>query len=66
MPYKFVCAGLLAAICGAALAGPAPWYQWRSKTVPGLYVCRQTLGPGWERAMGPYKDSHCEKLALAK
>jgi hypothetical protein len=46
----------------AALAGPAPWYSWRSK-VDGKQVCAQTaLGPGWEKAAGPYKDSHCTKL----
>jgi hypothetical protein len=53
----------LAAYAGvAALAGPAPWYQWRSK-VDGKLVCAQTpLGQGWEKASGPYRDSHCNKL----
>lgn len=42
-------------------AGPAPWYQWRSK-LTGKLVCSQTpLGPGWEQARGPYRDAHCEK-----
>lgn len=51
---------------GAAQAAPAPWYQWRSK-IDGAMVCAQTpLGPGWERAGGPYRDSHCTKPALAK
>jgi len=53
---------LLACLCTTALAGPAPWYCWRSK-VDGKQVCAQTaLGPGWEKAAGPYKDSHCTKL----
>jgi hypothetical protein len=30
-------------------------------------VCAQTsLGPGWEKAAGPYRNSHCEKLIIAK
>jgi len=54
---------LLACVCVAALAGPAPWYTWRSKA-DGKQFCAQTsLGPGWEKAGGPFKDSHCTKLA---
>ena len=54
---------LLACVCVAVLAGPAPWYQWRSKA-DGRQFCAQTsLGTGWEQASGPYKDSHCTKLA---
>jgi hypothetical protein len=61
--HRFGLATLLACVSVAALAGPAPWYQWRSK-VDGKQVCAQTaLGPGWERAAGPYKDSHCAKLS---
>ena len=52
--------------CASLLAGPAPWYIWRSK-VDGARVCHQTpLGPGWEVVAGPYRDSHCEKPSLAK
>jgi hypothetical protein len=52
--------------CAQPSAGPAPWWQWRSK-LDGRLACSQTpLGPGWEKAAGPYKDSHCEKLVLAK
>lgn len=47
-------------------AGPAPWWQYRSK-VDGKLACSQTpLGAGWEKAEGPFKDSRCEKLVLAK
>ena len=50
----------------AAWAGPAPWYKWRSKA-DGQQVCAQTpLGPGWEKAAGPYQDSHCEILKRTK
>ncbi len=66
MLLKSTAAALLLAAGAAALAGPAPWYQWRSK-FDGQYACSQTpLGPGWERAMGPYKDSRCEKMIVAK
>jgi hypothetical protein len=59
--------GLLLAGAGAALlAAPAPWFKWRSK-VDGKLVCTQTpLGPGWEKATGPYQDSHCEKRHTVK
>lgn len=54
---------LLACMCVAAVAGPAPWYQWRSK-LNGKQFCAQTsLGQGWEKASGPFKDSHCTKPA---
>lgn len=47
-------------------AGPAPWYLWRSK-IDGVRVCAQnSLGLGWERVAGPYKDSRCETAALVK
>ena len=54
-------------LCSAQLAaGPAPWWQWRSK-LDGKVACAQTpLGAGWEKARGPFKDSRCEKLVLAK
>jgi hypothetical protein len=62
-----ILAGLaVAAICGAPAAAPAPWFKWRSK-LDGKQFCAQTsLGPGWEKAGGPYQDSHCEKLLAAK
>jgi hypothetical protein len=51
---------------GAAFAGPAPYYQWRSK-LNGALACSQTpLGPGWEKSAGPYRDARCEKPIVAK
>ncbi len=53
---------ITACLCATAVAGPAPWYKWRSK-VDGKQVCAQTpLGPGWEQAAGPFRDSHCTRL----
>jgi hypothetical protein len=60
---KHVLAALLACLAANALAGPAPWFMWRSKT-NGQQFCAQTsLGQGWEKSAGPFKDSHCTKLA---
>jgi len=57
---------LSVSIAGAALAGPAPYYQWRSK-LNGVFACSQTpLGPGWEKTTGPYRDARCEKLMIVK
>lgn len=57
---------LLACTSAALLAAPAPWFKWRSKT-DGKVVCHQTaLGAGWEKADGPYRDSHCMRLLIAK
>jgi hypothetical protein len=54
-------------LCSGQLgAGPAPWWQYRSK-IDGKLACSQTpLGAGWQKVAGPYKDSRCEKLVLAK
>ena len=47
--------------CASVLAAPAPWYQWRSK-LDGKEFCAQTsLGEGWEKISGPYKDARCEQ-----
>ena len=63
---KYILATALLAICAGAWAGPAPWYQWRSK-IDGTLSCAQTtLGFGWELASRPYKDSRCEKQARVK
>ncbi|MBC7684294.1 MAG: hypothetical protein H7176_03580 [Bdellovibrionales bacterium] len=58
----FVIGATLAWVGLAASAGPAPWFTWRSKA-DGKQFCAQTsLGPGWDKAAGPFKDSHCTKL----
>lgn len=57
----FTLGTLLACMCVAAVAGPAPWFKWRSK-LDGKQACAQTpLGHGWERASGPFRDSQCTK-----
>lgn len=63
---RIVLALLTASLASAAFAAPAPWFQWRSK-LDGKLVCSQTpLGAGWEKATGPYRDSHCTKLIAGK
>lgn len=57
---------LLALACTSLSAAPAPWWKWRSK-IDGALVCSQTpLGPGWERAHGPFRDARCEKLIVVR
>lgn len=57
---------LTASLVSAAFAAPASWFQWRSK-LDGKLACSQTpLGAGWEKAAGPYRDSHCTKLIAGK
>jgi hypothetical protein len=64
--FSLLLFSLLAALVASAAAAPAPWYSWRSKTT-GTLACSQTpLGPGWERATGPYRDSRCEKRILTQ
>ena len=59
-------AAILLLSCTMLHAAPAPFYWWMSK-VDGSRVCAQgPLGPGWQRDERPYKDSRCEKLAIAK
>ena len=54
-------ATLLLVCCGLALAAPAPWYRWRSKT-DGQTFCSQTPpGAGWEKSGGPYQDPRCRR-----
>lgn len=63
---KILLALILSGACSLLAAEPAPWYWWVSK-LDGARVCSQTpLGPGWNRIPRPYRDSRCEKLAIAK
>ena len=63
---RMIITALIASMAATALAAPASWFQWRSK-LDGKLVCSQTpLGAGWEKATGPYRDSHCAKLIAGK
>ncbi len=57
---------LTVCLCAGLAAAPAPWFKWRSK-IDAQLVCAQTsLGHGWEKASGPYRDSHCKLLSEKK
>ena len=61
--WRFLLCLSLGMSTGAALAAPAPYYLWMSK-LDGSRVCAQTsLGEGWQRMGGPFKDSRCRKPA---
>ncbi|SDG40119.1 MULTISPECIES: hypothetical protein [unclassified Duganella] len=65
---KVKCALALALILGCVqlAAAPAPWWKWRSK-IDGTLICSQTpLGPGWDKAYGPFRDARCEKLIVVR
>jgi hypothetical protein len=52
---------LLVFCCAAALAGPAPWYKWRSAQSDNDICAQFTPGEGWVRVQGPFQDSACKK-----
>lgn len=56
-----ILAGLALAVPALLNAAPAPWFQWRSKATGSLACSQVPLGPGWEKAGGPYRDARCEK-----
>ncbi|MFZ6690197.1 hypothetical protein [Undibacterium sp. SXout20W] len=43
-------------------AAPAAYYVWKSKTSDAQLCAQTSPGEFWEKATGPYKDPHCEKL----
>lgn len=58
--------GALLAASLAAVAAPAPWYQWRSK-IDDFTVCKQfSPGDGWYVARGPFQDGNCKKPGTVK
>lgn len=66
IPTRLAAPLALMLCCAQPQAGPAPYWTWQSK-LDGKTACSQTpLGSGWEKLRGPYKDSRCEKLVLAK
>jgi hypothetical protein len=58
--------GLSLAAPAVLQAGPAPWYQWRSKSTGALSCSQTPLGHGWEKFAGPYRDARCEIRTTAK
>ncbi len=59
-PFEWIFPALFLCLSVAAIAAPAPWYQWRS--VAGATVCAQTSpGPGWERLQQAFVDARCQR-----
>lgn len=49
----------LALLAHAAMAAPAPWYQWRSVADGSLFCAQVSPGPGWEKFAGPFDNARC-------
>jgi len=49
-------------LVSSAVAQPAYWYIWTSKTT-GKTTCAQVMQGEWTRGSTPYKDARCEKPA---
>ena len=60
--YKTSLVLFLFLITGSTLAGPAAWFNWRSKLDLSLVCSQTTPGDGWEKFSGPFFDARCEKL----
>jgi hypothetical protein len=54
---------MLVALCLAATAAPALWYQWRSKLNGEVFCAQTSPGQGWELRDGPFKDINCTRRA---
>jgi hypothetical protein len=58
MKKRLSLALILLAFPSMALAGVAPFWEWKSST--GAIVCAQsTPGKGWVKWTGPYSDLRC-------
>ena len=44
-------------VLSSSLAGPAPYYQYRSKLTGELACSPTPLGEGWVKSSGPYRDA---------
>jgi len=58
MKKRLALALILLAFASVALAGVAPFWEWKSST--GAIVCAQSSpGKGWVKWTGPYSDLRC-------
>ena len=60
MTKRMLFAALALLVSVAVIAAPAPWYQWKSKLNGKAWCAQTSLGDGWERSSGPYKDANCK------
>ena len=62
--FEWILPALFLAASAVAVAGPAPWYQWRS--VAGATVCAQTSpGAAWIRLEQAFVDPRCQRRDLS-
>ena len=60
MHARFTLASIVVLFVSAsALAQPAPWWKWQSKTNPNNTTCAQVMQGEWKKIGGPYKDGRC-------
>ena len=52
---------LLCLVAGSALARPAPWYWWASRTGDDRVCAQSSPGTGWLREATAFRDSHCSQ-----
>jgi len=58
--FEWLLPALFLVFAVSAVAGPAPWYQWRSVT--GATVCAQTSpGDAWVRLEQAFVDPRCQR-----
>jgi hypothetical protein len=56
---KTLSALVLGLIAGSALARPAPWYWWASRTGDDRVCAQSSPGNGWLRENTAFRDSRC-------
>ena len=54
---------LIAALSAPALAGPAPWYWWVSRSSDARICWQTSPGAGWFREAQPFSDARCRTRA---
>ena len=52
---------LVGSLAAPALAGPAPWYWWVSRSSDARICWQTSPGDGWMREPRPFSDAHCRK-----
>lgn len=61
MQQKLILVLLAGALATPALAGPAPWYWWVSRSSDARICWQTSPGEGWMRETQPFSDAHCRK-----
>jgi hypothetical protein len=51
----------LCLVAGSALARPAPWYWWASRSTDDRVCAQSSPGTGWVRENTAFRDSRCSR-----